>query len=152
MAGVTNRGKKILLELALNNTALGVSLATFYACLVTAADAPGADTNVLADLTEVTPGNGYVAGGVAVPRTAWSMTENDSSDLSYGTKDFYWTADGGYLPSAGYARYVVLCTDSAARDVIAYYDLADPDGVGGRRVEDSEQFYIVDFKIQGAEA
>jgi hypothetical protein len=152
MAGVTNRGKKILLELALNDTALGAAVATFYACLVTADDAPDADTNVLADLTEVGPGNGYTAGGLAIPRSAWTMVEDDTGNLAYAMRDFYWTADGGFLPAAGYARYVVLCTDSAAHDVVCYCDLADPDGVGGRRVLDSEQFYIVDFKIQGAES
>lgn len=152
MAGITNRGKRILLELAVNDECLGSALSTFYACLVTDATAPDADTNVLADLTEVTPGNGYTAGGMAVARSGWTMSENDTGDLAYAMLDFYWTADGGYLPSAGYARYVVLCADDTDRSVIAYFDLGDPDSVGGRRVEDSEQFYIVDFKIQGAES
>jgi hypothetical protein len=81
--------------------------------------APNVSTHaVLADITEISAGNGYTAGG--------ADTQNDGTESS-GTLtvtgvDVTWTASGG---SIGPFRYVVLYNDtptSPADPLIAYWD------------------------------
>ena len=79
--------------------------------------APNAATHaVLADIAEISAGNGYTAGG--------ADTQNDGSESS-GTLtvtgvDVVWTASGG---SIGPFRYVVLYNDTATGDaLIGWWD------------------------------
>lgn len=81
--------------------------------------APNAATHLIkADLPEITPGNGYVAGGEDI--------QNDLSRTS-GTaavtgQDVTWTASGG---SIGPFRYVVLYNETASQKpepLIAWWD------------------------------
>jgi hypothetical protein len=81
--------------------------------------APNVATHaVFADITEISAGNGYTAGG--------ADTQNDGSESS-GTLtvtgvDVVWTASGG---SIGPFRYVVLYNDtpsSPADPLIGYWD------------------------------
>lgn len=73
---------------------------------------------VLADITELSGGNGYTAGG--------GDTQNDGTrsggTISVTGVDFTWTASGGTI---GPFRYVVLYNDtpsSPADPLIAYWD------------------------------
>jgi hypothetical protein len=128
MAGITNRGKYLMLCSYITGDA---PPATFYMALVTDAAAPSADTNTMSELTEIPAGNGYTSGGLAVARntTDWdTRTENDPGDLALvQTKDLAWTASGGNMPPSGTgARYAVLTTDEAAvadRQVVAWFNL-----------------------------
>ena len=81
--------------------------------------APNAAThNVLADITEISAGNGYTAGG--------ADTQNDGSEsggtLTVTGVDIVWTASGGTI---GPFRYAVLYNDtptSPADPLIGYWD------------------------------
>ena len=82
--------------------------------------APTASTNaVFADITEISAGNGYTAGGTAVGSNAYSHTSGTGKLTG---NDVTFTASGG---SIGPFRYVVLYNDtptSPADPLIAYYD------------------------------
>lgn len=82
--------------------------------------APNAATHaVLGDITEITPGNGYVAGGNQVTANAYSETGGTGS-LS-GT-DVVFTASGGNIAQF---RYAVLYNDtptSPLNPLIGWWD------------------------------
>jgi hypothetical protein len=80
--------------------------------------APVATNTVKADLTEISAGNGYTAGGTA---TTISVTRSGGTSKATGT-DVVFTASGG---SIGPFRYVVLYDDtptSPADPLIAWWD------------------------------
>lgn len=128
MAGVTNKGKYALLEIAFRNASVPT---VYYIALVTSAAAPTADTNTFADLTEIAAGNGYTAGGISLSKNSTDfdvLTEDDTNDRALiQLKDIVWTASGGTLPaSGGGARYAIITDDNgtqSARRVISYFDL-----------------------------
>lgn len=120
----------------------------FKVALCTSATAPGPDTNVLADLTEIAAGNGYTAGGLAVARNATDFdvnTEDDTGDIGLiEIKDLVWTAAGGSIPASGSgARYAVLLDDAATPNVIAYWDLTSD-----RAVSDTQTLTLQDCTLQ----
>lgn len=79
--------------------------------------APSAGNSVKADITEITPGNGYVAGGVPVTVTSSAQT---SGTYKLVCSDTSFTATGGSL---GPFRYAVLYNDSAAsKELIGWWD------------------------------
>lgn len=149
MAGLTNRGKKLLLDYYFRRQ--GALPTNFYIVLVTSATAPSPDTNLLSDLTEIAAGNGYTSGGIQItPNTTDfdSLTEDDSNDrAAMLIKDIVWTASGGALPaSGGGARYAALTTDEATvgnRQVILYWDL-----VSDRSVANGVQLKLVDLEAR----
>lgn len=133
MAGVTNRGKLRLLEIALANTSQAGAIPTnFYVHLLTPATAPTAGTNTLGQVTQIADGNGYNTAGYTINRdtTDWdTQTEDDANTIAYlQLKDVAWTAAGGTLPSGGSgARWAVLTDDEAVmgdREVYFYWDLS----------------------------
>jgi hypothetical protein len=80
--------------------------------------APVATNTVKADLTEISAGNGYTAGGTA---TTISVTRSGGTSKATGT-DVVFTASGG---SIGPFRYVVLYDDtptSPADPLVAWWD------------------------------
>lgn len=127
-SGMTNRGKKLLLDYVFRATALP---ANFYVALVTSATAPTADTNTLSELTEIAAGNGYTAGGITLTKNSTDfdvLTEDDTGDKALiQIKDLVWTASGGAIPASGSgARYAVLTDYNAtlgSRQVLAWWDL-----------------------------
>jgi len=129
MPGWTNRGKYANLNSWLRATG---TPAACYVALLTAASAPGPDTNLMSDHTELGAGNGYVAGGIIIARTAVgfdSLVEDDVNDRAeIQVKDITWTAVGGPIPAAGAgATYAVLTDDAgvvANREIYHYWTLA----------------------------
>lgn len=83
--------------------------------------APLATNSVKADLTEITPGNGYAAGGPPVPITSSSQTGGVYKLIG---NDVVITAAAGPI---GPFRYVVLYNDTAAsKELIGWWDYASP--------------------------
>ena len=79
---------------------------------------PLATNTVLANITEISAGNGYTAGGTAVAITSSSQTAGAYSLVP--TADVVFTASGG---SIGPFRYVVLYNSTAAGGpLISWYD------------------------------
>lgn len=79
--------------------------------------APVATNTVLANITQITAGFGYTAGGTAVVVTASSQT---SGVYKLVGNDVVFTAAGG---SIGPFRYAVLYNDTALNDeLIGYWD------------------------------
>lgn len=87
-------------------------------CMLTNS-APSASNSVKADLTEISAGNGYTAGGNAITISSSAQTSGTQKVVMADTT---WTASGG---SIGPFRYVVLYNDtptSPADPLIAYWD------------------------------
>jgi len=127
MPGITNRGKYAFLA-AYFRADVTQEPTGFSARLITNAVAPGPDTNLFSELTEITAGNGYTAGGLALNRNATDfdvLTEDDTNDRALiQTKDLVWNASGGTIPSAGNpAVDVVICDDEVAPQVIGHMSL-----------------------------
>lgn len=81
--------------------------------------APVATNTVLADITEISAGNGYTAGGGQATQSASSQT---SGTYKLVCADVSWTASGG---SIGPFRYAVLYNDtpaSPADPLIGWWD------------------------------
>ena len=100
--------------------------------------APAATNSVKADLTEISAGNGYTAGGNAAALTSWVQTSGTAKLILADPAT--WTASGG---SVGPFRYVVLYNDtptSPADPLIGYWDY----GSSGITLAAGETF-TVDF-------
>lgn len=147
MAGFTNRGKKLILNSYFRADVTDTP-GGFKVALITSATAPTADTNVLADHTEIAAGNGYTAGGLAVARDAVDfdfIAEDDAGDKGHiQIKDLVWTASGGPIPaSGGGARYALLLDDDATPNVVAFFDLG-----ADRTVSDGQPLTLQDCELQ----
>jgi hypothetical protein len=148
MAGITNRGKKRILDYYFRRQ--GALPTNFYIALCTSAVAPTADTNTLSELTQIASGNGYTTNGISLtPNTTDFdvMTEDDALDKAIlQIKDVVWTASGGNLPGTGNgARYAVLTDDNAtpgSRDIFAFWDL-----VSDRVVSDTQTLTLQNCEI-----
>jgi len=78
--------------------------------------APTSANAVLADITQISAGNGYTSGGTA---TSMSLSTSSGTAKATGT-DVVFTASGG---SIGPARYAVLYNDTAASDpLVGWWD------------------------------
>jgi len=87
--------------------------------------APVNTNTVKANLTEITPGNGYTAGGHAVPGVTSSQS---SGTYKLVGGDVIITAAGG---SIGPFQYAVLYNDTATNDeLIAWWDNGTPITLG----------------------
>lgn len=147
MAGITNRGKKRMLDGFFRATSVPTN---FYIALCTSAVTPTADTNTLGDLTQIATGNGYNTGGISLSRNSTdfdSLVEDDSADKGLlQIKDIVFTASGGTIPLSGNgARWAVLTDDNGtvgSRDVIAFWDLASD-----RSVSDGQTLTLQNCEI-----
>ena len=122
MNGMTLRGVRRMLAIAFQGETPPVD---FYVALVKASPAPSALTTVMSGLTEVSNGNGYTSGGIALNRDAvdFDVLTEDTTGLSVyiQIKDVAWTASGGSIADAAYA---VLTNDHAtigSREVWAFW-------------------------------
>ncbi len=94
---------------------------------------PVATNSVKLDLTEITAGNGYTAGGAAVPNPAGTRS---AGTVTLAGDKIVWTAAGGTI---GPFRYPVLYNDTPiapADPLIGWWDY----GVGGVTLNDGETF------------
>ena len=80
--------------------------------------APNVSTHAaLADITEISAGNGYTAGGTAVASNAYSQSAGVGALTG---ADVVFTASGGSMATA---RYAVLYNDTSTGDkLIQYWD------------------------------
>ncbi len=148
MGGWTNRGAFNVLGERFRGVALPTN---FYVILFTDATAPGPDTNLVSDHTQIATGNGYVDGGftLALNTTDFDvLTEDDGADVAYcQVKDVIWTASGGSIPaSGGGARYAGLTDHNATvtlREVEQWWDLVSP-----RTVTDTQTLTLQDCEIR----
>ncbi len=96
--------------------------------------APVSTNAVKADLTEISAGNGYTAGGTAVTSQTWT---NASGTSKLNGADVTFTASGGDI---GPFRYAVLYDDTATGDpLIGFWDY------GGSLTLGSGSSFLVDF-------
>jgi len=152
MAGVTNRGKYLLLGYVFR---ADTEPTNYYVALCTSATAPTADINTLGELTQIAVGNGYPDGGFSLTPGATdfdSHTEDDGADKALvQCKDIVWTASGGSIPDTGDgARYAVLTDDNAtttARQVLCYWDLTSD-----RQVSDGQTLTLQNCEIDLTES
>lgn len=83
--------------------------------------APSAANTVLGDITEISAGNGYTAGGAAV--TLLVTESGGTATVGDASSDVTWTASGG---SIGPFRYAVLYNNSVSsplnKPLVGYLD------------------------------
>jgi len=104
---------------AKENLVESINLGTDTLKLALSNTAPSATNTVLADITQITAGNGYTAGGASVTVTSSSQTSGTYS-LVIGNVTF--TASGGDIPAS---RYFILYSDtptSPADPLICWWD------------------------------
>ena len=147
MAGVTNRGKKVILNAYFTADATDEPTG-FKMALVLASDPPVVDDNVLTDVTEIATGNGYAAGGTAIARTSGGfdvITEDDAADRAFiQAADVVYTASGGPIPASGLgARYAILLDDEATPNMIAFFDLSSD-----RTISNGQTLTLQDCEIR----
>lgn len=84
----------------------------------------------LADITQISAGNGYTTGGATAGTSAWAETGGGTGVWRFTSADVAFTASGG---SIGPFRYAVLYSDTSVGDkLVGYLDygsnLTLPDG------------------------
>lgn len=90
--------------------------ANTYKVMLVNSPAPVATDTIKSDLTEISAGNGYSAGGTA---TTIAVSETSGTTTVTGTQVVF-TASGG---SIGPFRYVVLYNDTAAsKNLVGWWD------------------------------
>lgn len=95
-----------------------INLATDTLKVLLTNTAPVATNSVKADLTEISAGNGYTAGGVTAAQSSSSQSSGTYKLVLSSPSAI--TASGG---SIGPLRYAVLYSDTATnKDLIAYWD------------------------------
>ncbi len=82
--------------------------------------APSAsDDDELADISQISNGNGYTTGGVTITGITW--TEPSPGVWMFDSDDFGWTNGGG--APMGTFRYIAIYSDTSSGDkLVGYYD------------------------------
>lgn len=150
MPGWTNNALYAILGLWTRTTSPGTQM---YLALIRST--PTSATATMADVTEITAGNGYTSGGQAINRnsTDWDvLTLDGPNNKAYAQlKDYQWTGTGGPLPSdSNGATFAVVTDDNAtvsARKVFHYGSLGS-----ARVVSDTQNLVIQNFEIDALHA
>lgn len=95
--------------------------------------APSAANTVLADITQISAGNGYTTGGETVPSTAY--TESGGTGTLVGNS-ITWTGSGAGMATFRYAVLYNSSSTGVTNGLISYTDY----GVGGVTVAAGETF------------
>lgn len=108
-------------EFKANVTSGAINLATDTLAVVLSNTAPTVATHdELADITQISAGNGYSTGGSDLASGAWAETGAGTGIWQYTSSDEVFTASGG---SIGPFRYVVLYSNTSTGDkLIGYLD------------------------------
>jgi hypothetical protein len=101
----------------IGNKELDLDTDTFKAMLSNTAPDKAANT-VKADITEISAGNGYTAGGVTLTGVTWSETGGGTGIWRWTANDISWTASGGSIATH---RYLVIYDDTEASDALVGY-------------------------------
>lgn len=99
---------------------------TFKAVLTNSAPDKAANT-VLADITQISAGNGYTTGGVTLSGVTWLETGAGTGVWRFTANDPSWTAAGGSIATH---RYMVIYDDtptSPADPLVGYVDRGTSD-------------------------
>jgi hypothetical protein len=128
---------------------------SFYITLVTSATTPTVDHNTLSEFTEITAGNGFTSGGLAIARTVasggldWASATEDDTDnrAEFILESAVWTASGGTIPASGSgARWALLTDDNGtvgSRQVLAWFDLSSD-----RSVSDTQTLTLTGAELR----
>lgn len=144
MAGLTNRGKKLILDMAFRAQN---EPTYYYVHLFTSSATITADTNTFGDLSNEASGGGYGEATLVRGTVKFDvLSEDDSGDRGeVQLADVSWTASGGSIV----ARYAVLTDDAggsgghASNNVIAYWDLG-----GDKTATNGNSFTLSNFAIR----
>ncbi len=101
----------------LATTAINLSSDTFKIALSNTAPTVATDDE-LADITQISNGNGYTTGGNTLGTVTWSETGGGTGSWQFTSADSVFTASGG---SIGPFRYVILYDDTISGDPLVGY-------------------------------
>lgn len=119
----------VMFDEAMNNIGKGLidlDSNTFKAMLTNVAPTQDADDEK-ADITEISAGNGYTAGGFTLTAT-WSETGAGTGVWRFDTDNPAWTASGGDIAAH---RYLVVYDDTSTGDkLLGYVDQGSSSVIG----------------------
>ena len=125
------------------------SPSSFFVALVVSA--PTADTQTLGELTQITTGNGYSDGGVALTRDAVGFSVAEATGLITVTiSNILFTASGGPIPPSGSNPGFAVVTGAGAtpsnREVYAWFSLGTPTAIpsGQTLTASNSRLFLVD--------
>lgn len=99
---------------------------TFKAMLTNTAPSQSNNT-VKADITEISAGSGYTAGGATLSSVTWAETGAGTGVFRFDCDNIAWTASGGAIAAH---RYLVVYDDTAAGDeLVGYVDRGSSDTI-----------------------
>lgn len=104
-------------KLNVTNANINLSTDTFKIALTNTAPVVATHDEFL-DITEISAGNGYTAGGQALDSVTWAETGAGTGIWQFTSADEVFTASGG---SIGPFRYIVLYSDTSTNDKLVGY-------------------------------
>lgn len=113
---------------------------TFKAVLTNTAPTIATDDE-LADISEISDGNGYTTGGLTLSSVTFSEEPSDTGRWIFTCADFTWTATGGPI---GPFRYVVIYDDTSTGDkLVGVFDF------GTALTVPADSYFQVDIGADG---
>lgn len=104
-------------KLNVTNATINLSTDSFKVALSNTAPTAATDDEFI-DITEISAGNGYVAGGQVLDNRTWAETGAGTGIWQFTTDDEVFTASGGTI---GPFRYVVVYSDTSTNDKLVGY-------------------------------
>jgi|TARA_R100001463_G_scaffold37658_16_gene81028 hypothetical protein len=148
MAGMTNRGKKIILSMAFRAQDEPTN---FYVHLLTSSASLSDNTNTFSDVSSAESTGGSYGELTKARGTGFLIAEDDTSNFGQITvPDCAWTASGSAIANA---RYAIITDDAggsgghASNNVLCYWDLGST-----QAVSDGATLTLTGFKIKITES